>query len=510
MLQSDLSLLTRLSAIAVSLSAERNLDILLEKIVEEACSFFNSDGGTLYLLEDEKLHVKISQNRSLGIKLGGHTGGEVDIPPIPKDPRFVSAYSLINKRTINIQDLYSKTEFDFTGPKEFDRLKGYRSKSMLVTPLLDHEKDAIGVLQLVNAINSDGSSKSGFEDQYIILAESLASLAAMAIKNSKLLIETEKMFNSFMKVIITGLDARSQYTHGHVERVAKLTLELALALNEVDDGPYQMVKFSEAELKELTVAGWIHDMGKIVSPTHIMDKSKKLETIFDRIVLIEERFKHLIMATKHAYLEKLLADPTADRKEIMDKLNEEVAVIESDLNFLKSCNSPNVEMDDKKLNRLYLIAKSKPLAEFKKLLTDDELQNLAIKHGSLNENERKLMEDHIVVTKRMLEDIFFPDNLKNVALYAGSHHEALDGSGYPDKLTYDKMPIQSRILAVVDQLEALTAPDRPYKRANSIEHALAVLEKSAAAGKIDAELVRIIKEKNVFERFKAKEKKGSH
>ncbi len=508
----DLSLLNRLAQIGISLSAERNIDALLEKIVDEASVFTNADGVTLYLVQDGVLHFSISHNNSLGTKFGGVTGKPISYPPVPMDPAFVSGYAAIHKETVNIPDVYKSTGFDFTGPKKYDEQTGYRSVSMLVTPLVNHENEIIGVLQLLNAIDPDTGQVTRFHEKFAVLAESLASQAAVALNNFNLVKETERLFESFLEVMATGLDARSKYTHGHVQRVAGLTMELAEAINETDIGPYADFKFTDMDQKELKIAALMHDIGKIVSPPHIMDKSVKLETIFDRARLLEERYELIEAQAKISGQERKiqLLSGGAASEEVDKDLLAELEEIHKERDFVLSCNNPGEFMDPEKVDRLKLIADS----EYErngtrtKRLSEDEFLNLSIRKGSLNDEERQIMQDHIRVTIKMLDKIPFPRKFQSAPLYAASHHECLDGSGYPKGLTGEKMPVQSRMMCITDFLEALMATDRPYKKAMPIEKAFSILEGEASRGKLDMELIDILKKKQVFQRFIDKEKKG--
>ncbi len=511
----SLPLLNRLAQIGISLSAERNMPALLEKIADEALSFTNADGVTFYLLEDNHLHFSVSVNLSLNTRTGGVTGTPTDFPPLPLDDSFVSAYAAIHKETVNVHDVYRSTGFDFTGPKKFDEKTGYRSVSQLAVPLKNNQDDVIGVLQLLNAIDPETKNIIPFDERATILAESLASQASVALSNFYLVKETEHLFESFLKVMAAGLDARSKYTHGHVRRVAGLTMELARAVNATTEGALADKHFSKADINELWIAGWMHDIGKIVSPPHIMDKSVKLETIFDRASLIATRYEFMKASERKSFAERKLAlGQNSANSETLGRLElEEQKIIEeldSEKEFLLACNHPGEFMDDDKIERLSLIAGKTYVIEGKTCnrLSADELKNLSIRRGSLTDEERKIMQDHIVVTVRMLDNMSFPKKYKNAALYAGSHHECLDGSGYPKGLIGEEMPLQSRILAVSDFLEALMASDRPYKKPMPLEKALAILKNEVEKGKIDGDLIDLIEKEEVFQKFLERDKAG--
>jgi HD-GYP domain-containing protein (c-di-GMP phosphodiesterase class II) len=509
----DVTQIQRLIEIGISLSSERNLGALLEKIVDAAIEITNSDGCTIYLKRGASLDFTVSKNISLGMMVGGLSGMAAKVPPVPLSPSFVSSYAAITRKTVNIPDVYSSAEFDFRGPKEYDKKMNYRTYSMLVTPLLDYQNEVIGVLQLLNAISRETGEVITFPKKHESLAKALASQAAVAISNVTLIHETEKLFESLLEVMATATDARSKYTHGHIRRVAGLALELANAINEADEGPFAKQRFSDDDLNELRIAGWMHDIGKIVSPPHIMDKAMKLETIIDRSDLVRTRYDVIkLLAIQSGYarkIELLKNGKTAEEAAFLDEeLSRELAQIEDESKFVLACNNPKENMEDEKIERLKNIAsKTYHLngAAYPRL-TENELLNLSIRKGSLTEEERKIMMSHIDVTVKMLDKIPFSRKLKNVPLYAGSHHECLDGSGYPKGIKGDQMPIQSRILAVVDFLEALTAADRPYKKALPMELAWKILQSEADKNHLDGDLLQIIRRKNVYERFVEKEK----
>jgi HD-GYP domain-containing protein (c-di-GMP phosphodiesterase class II) len=509
----DTSEIHRLIEIGISLSSERNLDALLEKIVDAAIEITNSDGCTIYIKKGAFLYFTVSKNISQGLKVGGLSGLPSKVPPVPLSPSFVSSYAAITRKTVNIPDVYTSEEFDFRGPKEYDKKMNYKSFSMLVTPLLDYQNEVIGVLQLLNAISRDTGEVITYPKKYEALAKALASQAAVAISNVTLIRETEKLFESLLEVMATATDARSKYTHGHIRRVAGLSLELADAINEADTGPFASLSFNADDLNELRIAAWMHDIGKIVSPQHIMDKSMKLETIVDRSDFIRARYDVIkLLAVQSNYAKKielLKTGKSAGETAFLDEeLSREITQIEDEAKFVLACNNPNENMADEKVARLKNIASQMYSVDgvVYPRLTQDELLNLSIKKGSLTEEERKIMQSHVDVTIKMLDKIPFSRKLNNVPLYAGSHHECLDGSGYPKGLKAEQMPVQSRILAVTDFLEALTAADRPYKKALPMDLVWKILQSEVDKNHLDGGLLQLIREKNVYERFVEKEK----
>lgn len=497
---------TRVAKIGAQLSATQRLETLFETIVDKGISFLSADGGALFIVEESQLKIKSFVSRSLELRFDSGKSEKFPLHSIPIDRTSVVGRATLDRKTINIPNLHSADlEGELETPKKFDRLLGYDTRSTICSPMFDQEGRVIGALQMVNALDAASGAIGPFPPESEILLELLANQAAINIINSQLLREAEMMFNSLLKVINIGLDERSAHTSGHVERVASMTMELARMINQATRGPFAMVNFSDANLKELWVAGWLHDMGKIVSPSHIMDKSRKLERLCDGIELIEERFKTLAERMRADAFKKI-ADKSRDRESspevesaILAELDAALAGLDEELRQIRASNEPGERMSQELLDRIRRIGSSATPEGFGPKLTDSEIAALTIRSGSLTAKERKIMMDHIVVTKRLLAKIHFPKEMKNAPLYAGSHHESLDGSGYPEGLNADQMPLQSRMLAVIDQLEALTASDRPYKKSLSYEEALAILTDQAEKGKLDRDIVEILKTRNILQ-----------
>ena len=490
----------RLTEIGIGLSAELNLDALLDKIVRYARELSGADAGTLYLLLDGRLHFKILQNETLGIFQGGLSEKRITLEPVPLDKTNVSAFAALLKRTVRIQDVYKSKEFDFSGPRRYDAITGYHSKSMLVVPMKDHEGTVIGVLQLMNAL--DAGTKSAFAkatadlrevipfgDDAVNLTEALASQAAIAISNARLIQETKDLFEGLIKVLALALDARSHATRKHIQRVARLNFLLAIAINKKTTGPFANVRFTKDELEEIRLAGWLHDVGKVTTPNWVVEKRTKLEKPFDLIELIRTRFA--------AIRENLQSETMIKKEAFAPKLAE----LENDFRFLCECNSPREGLDPKTIERLHSIAQKTYFedGEAKPYLTVEELTHLSVRRGNLTHDELCLMREHIIWTKKMLGEIPFKGRLKNVPVYASQHHERLNGTGYPDGLTAKDLPLQSRILAVADVFEALTAADRSYKKPMSLEEAFAILRKAAGKGELDKDVVELLIEDRVYE-----------
>ena len=478
----------------------------------EARAFTRADAGTLYLVQDEsrELKMEIVQNDTLGMRFVG--SGE--IPWNPTLPLFntdgspnhanVSAYVAISGKTVNIPDVYEAEAFDFEGTRRADQASGYRCKSMLVIAMRDHEDEIIGVLQLINALDARGQVipfSSAVED----LIASLASQAAVAITNVRLIQEMEALFEAFVKVMAAAIDEKAHYTRGHIERVALLTMAISESISETNEGPYANVHFSEEELNELRIAAWMHDVGKVTTPEWVVDKANKLETVFDRVELIKTRFGMIREQIRARAFERKVVLMEQEKGgaavcEVDAALEKQIQELDEELDFLIRVNTPKEFMKDEHLERLQQIGKKTYLEDGKAVpyLTEDELKNLSIRKGSLTGEQIGIIRNHAAITLKMLEHIPFTKKLKNVPRYAGAHHETLDGSGYPLGISGDQLPLQSRILAVADIFEALSARDRPYKKSKTLEETVRILGFMVKDGHLDPALVDLVVKEKVY------------
>jgi len=466
--------------VGLALSVEKNINKLLEMIVDEARELSNSDAGTLYMLneEDQSLRFEIMQNESMNTRMGGTSGVDITLPNVPLylngEPNHsnVCSHVALIGGTVNIPDVYEAEGFDFTGPREYDKETGYRSKSMLVVPLKNHENDIIGVLQMLNAQDPETGEVIAFSPDYVDLTASLASQAAVALTNTQLIQDLRNLFYAFIKSIATAIDEKSPYTGGHINRVVDLTMLIAEYINGIHEGPFGNVRFNEDELEELRLAAWMHDVGKIITPEYVVDKATKLETIFDLSRSIEIRFNYIAKSIENSYLKKkmeLMADGKdhgAEIKRLDEDLAGELQALSEDLSFIKDCNNAGEFMSDEYIARIEAIAAKTFFLDGQEqpYLDEFEVRNLSIRKGTLTDDERKIIEHHATMTMKILEQLPFPKILVKVPEYAGGHHEKLDGSGYPQGLAGDQLPIQSRIMAIADIFEALTAKDRPYRQ----------------------------------------------
>ena len=508
--ENQLEHIKKLTRIGVALSAEKNIGRLFEMIVDEAREFAHADGGTLYIMSDDEqeLRFAIVQNDTLNVRMGG-TSGEIAWKPVSlKNPdgspnhSNVSAYAAHSGNVVNIPDVYDAEGFNFEGTRKFDATTGYRSKSMLVVPMRNHEQDIIGVLQLLNAMDMESNESIPFSGESQEMTESLTSQAAVALTNNRLIQGLEGLLESFITLVATAIDEKSPYTGGHVRRVAELTITIAKKINKSKEGPYADVFFNEDQMREIRIAAWLHDVGKVTTPEYVVDKSTKLETICDRIELLKTRFEVLKRDREIELLRKSIVDRNAPlglssrsggrggEGGLLSDDDHFNGMLEDDLNFLINANVGTEFMGREKIERLKNIAQRRWTFDGKEasILTDNEISNLSIQRGTLTDDERDVINNHATVTYKMLSQLPFPKKLRNVSQYAAAHHERPDGSGYPLGLKGDQLSLQSRILGLADIFEALTAKDRPYKKGKTLSEVLNIMRFMVKNGHIDGEL----------------------
>lgn len=510
--------LEQLNEVGAALSQERNINRLLENILIAAKTITHADGGTLYRMTDDREHLRfeIMRTDTLGIALGGTTGNPINLPDLPlKNERgepnnaMVAAYAAINDKTVNIADAYSEAGFDFSGTRKFDTGTGYRSKSFLTVPMKNHENHVIGVLQLINAIDLVTGEVQAFSDSDQRLAESLASQAAIALTNRQLISQLEVLFESFISLINLAIDEKSPYTGGHCQRVPALTMMLAEAVNDTSRGPLAEFNMTDKDRYELKIAGLLHDCGKVTTPVHVVDKATKLQTLFDRIHLVDTRFEVLKRDAEISALREMLtlrpvANAAAEAR-IQTTCDAEIANLGAEREFLRHANVGSEAMKPEDQQRVRDIGVRRKWRNIEGVEADflsaDEIENLAIRAGTLTGSEREIINYHIVATIKMLEQLPWPGHLRNVPEYAGGHHERMDGKGYPKGLTREQMSVQARIMGIADIFEALTARDRPYKQGMKLSQAVSILKNFADNGHIDRDLFRVFIERKVYRKY---------
>lgn len=447
----------RLHAIGIALSTEHERTPLLTKILEGAKELCEADGGTLYTVTSEqRLHFECILSDTLDFS-------EAKLPDFPlfteegkPIQNFVVTHAVHAREPVHIPDVYQAKGYDFSGTFAVDELLGYHTREVLVVPVIDYEGNVACVLQLINP-------KTPFNQEDIDLTRSLASQAGIALTNQRLICDLEALFNTLIRTVGSAIDEKSPATANHSRRVPVLARLLAEAVGG----------FTEEQLHELEVAAYLHDIGKIATPEHIMDKRTKLETVFDRIELLKTR------------LEVLKREQP-----------ERTAEFDAYAKLFDECNRGEIPITDDVIKQIEA-ASCETWGEGRPLLTDEEKASLLIPHGNLNPEERKIIDDHILATQRILAMLPFPKNLSEVPEIAGAHHEHIDGTGYPQGLTGDQMSVRARILPIADIFEALSSPERLYKKALTLPEITRIMDRMAADGHIDPQLWETFKRRNV-------------
>jgi HD-GYP domain-containing protein (c-di-GMP phosphodiesterase class II) len=496
--------LEQLNQIGIALSKERDTPKLLETILIAAKSLLNADGGTLYRLNEatQQLHFEVLRNDSLQLYMGGTTGMTIPFPPIPLydeagQPKtgMVVTYAVLHDTTVVIDDAYADQNFDFSGTQRFDQKTGYRSRSFLTVPMKNHEDQIIGVFQLINALDPESGKVRTFSPADRQLAESLASQAAIALTNHQLINQLQTLFEALIALINIAIDHKSHYTGAHCQRVPVLTMMIAEAASRSNRGRLKDFNPTPDELYELKIAGLLHDCGKIATPVHVVDKATKLETLFDLIHHVDTRFEVLKRDVEIDCLKaKLVAVERGDHAAIPGLeqcFRDRLAELNAAREHLRRCNIGGEFMLPEAQERVRQIAAYRwvgPDGQERNFLSEDEVANLCIAKGTLNPNERTLIEEHVALTLRMLKTLPWPKPLGNVPDYAGSHHEKLDGSGYHRGLHGSELTTQARIIGLADVFEALTARDRPYKPGKPLSEVLNILGRMVQDQQLDSDL----------------------
>jgi len=525
-LQANLSLrgqeLAQLSKIGAALSSERDPDQLQEMILTEAREITSADAGSLYLVEknpyipakeddfwvDKQLRFKLAQNDSIGASYQ-----EFVMPILRKS---MAGYAALTGEYLNIEDAYNlPVDSEFQHNRSFDEKMGYRTKSVFCVPMKSHLGEIIGVLQLINRKRdysvrlSDAETIAAqvipFDAHCVEMASSLASQAAVSIENVRLYEEIKKLFEGFIVASVHAIEQRDPTTSGHSERVAALTVDLAQRVDQISSGPYRSVKLSRDDLQQLKYACLLHDFGKIGVREHVLVKAKKLYP--EQLDAIKYRFQFIKKALESQCssqkVQKLLEQGREEALKYLAALDldfqSRLHEIDEALEFILQANEPRV-LAEGGFERLSEI-KSKTFQDngtIEKLLNDEEVKLLFIPRGSLSEEERKEIESHVTNTYNFLSKIPWAAHLKQVPEIAFAHHEKMDGRGYPRGLNSPQIPLPSKMMTISDIYDALTASDRPYKKAVPVDRALGILESEVKEGKLDAELFKIFVDAEIF------------
>lgn len=490
----------RIIEINKELSSQLDKNRLFEMILKFTREITHCEAGTLYIMSKDKkyLEFKVIQNDKLNLEMGG-TKENLKWEALPlylengcENKNMLAVISALEKRIINIKDAYNCNKYEFEGTKKVDSITGYKSQSMLVVPLINHEEDVIGVLQLINKIKiSKKVIPFNKEDENITIA--LASQAAMALTNSQLINSLEDFLNAYVSTIAQAIDAKSKHTSNHIGKMAKISILLAHAIND-DKTIYTDVKYDENMYKQIELAAWMHDIGKISTPESVIDKATKLEAIVDRIDIINHKFEILKRDLEISYL-----------KNEIDKNSYEEALskLDKENDFLKFVNLGSEFMDDKCIERILSISKYSYSfqGEEKPLLSDNEIENLTIRKGTLTSREKRIMNNHAQLSYDMLSKLPFPKKYNKILNIAANHHEKLNGKGYPRGLSEKDLSLEDRILILSDIFEALTSNDRPYKEGKKLSEVFNILFNMANSNEIDLKLLDFFYNHDILKKY---------
>ncbi|MBO9540647.1 GAF domain-containing protein [bacterium] len=507
--------LQELNAIGIALSSERDPDKLLDLILKKSRDIVYADAGSLYLVERKdangpKLRFKLSQNDTFPFAYQEFT--------MPISRQSLAGYVALTGHALNLEDVYHLPEgAEYAFDRTFDRRTGYRTKSMLVIPMRNRSNETIGILQLINRKRRRDTLLDEphlmerevipFDPLHEELVLSLASQAAVAIENNSLYQDIEGLFEGFVNASVTAIESRDPTTSGHSARVANLTVALAELVDGLDHGPFRDVHFSRDQIREVRYASLLHDFGKVGVREEVLVKAKKLYPL--KLELIQSRFHfvrqaletrdsrsrldYVLAKGREAYLSEL---PRFDAT-----LAHELAALDEYLRIILEANEPTV-LEEGSFLRLMEIAQHTYRDLYgseQPLLLPDEVRQLSIRRGSLDESERREIERHVSHTYRFLSQIPWTSDLARVPDIAYAHHEKLNGKGYPQALADEGIPVQSKMMAIADIFDALTASDRPYKKAVPLERALDILHFEAKDHHIDAQLLDLFIDYRIFE-----------
>jgi HD-GYP domain-containing protein (c-di-GMP phosphodiesterase class II) len=506
--------LKTLNKIGVALSTERNTDALLELILTKSREITSSDAGSLYLVEEEldgakHLVFKLTQSDSHSVPFSQFT--------LPIDTHSIAGYAAATGQPLNIKDAYRIRSLPIRHNRDFDEKFHYRTKSMLVLPMKNQKDEVIGVLQLINAKKHAEVKLTSrqivhaevipFSQRSQELAASLASQAAVALENNLLYRDIERLFEGFVKASVTAIESRDPTTFGHSERVAKLTVGLAEAVDRCDAGPYRDVHFTPKDIREIRYASILHDFGKVGVREEVLVKAKKLYP--SQLELVRKRYLYIRKAVElEAYRKKLdfvLRNGNQSFEEFFAQIDAEhhdqFQTLDNFLQLILQANEPTVlpEKTSEKLGEIAGWSFEDPTGPAEALLAPEELRLLSIPKGSLDDGERMQIESHVIHSFRFLSQIPWTKELKNVPEIARAHHEKLDGSGYPYRMKAEDIPFQSKMMTISDIYDALTARDRPYKRAVPMERALNIIGDEVKSQLLDPVLFKLFLDAKIYQ-----------
>lgn len=464
---------------SIALTSEHDYNKILEKIIHCAMDLTNCEGGTLYLYRENRLEFMIMRNVSEEVQIRGGKAA-----PLELDETKMCAYCALHRELVNVPDVYDEnTEFDFSGPKEHDKLFGCRTKSMLAFPLINHEEKLIGVVQLLNARDKE-EKLIAFTTEHEVLIRALASMAAVSLSNMQYVSQIKDLLHSIVKVFTNAIDARTPYNYYHSRNVHDLVVCFMDYCDAKAEEAHREAPFDAERREELELAALMHDVGKLVTPLEVMNKETRLA---GRLKTVLARLKYVHALKRISYLEGgCLEEEYETEKEYLSRMAELVSQINGS-GFLEDAKEAQIR---ELATRTYVDTDGAVLP----YLTEEEAVCLLIKRGTLTDEEREIMKQHAVYTNRFLSAMDLDTHYKNVRTWASRHHEFLNGKGYPEGLGGEDLPMEVRLLTIADVYDALTSEDRPYKKAHSKESAFAILTKMVEDGQVDGEILAKFRE----------------
>lgn len=515
--------------------------VIIEKVMRVARKACDADGCFFFSVSDNKyINLEYSRVNSLNVGISGTENmaffPSVFLPDVKNRSRKApSEYCALNREIINSPNIFQTTGIDTDLIAKFDDANNYSTISLLAIPLVDRKDNLLGVAQFTNAKDANGKIISfTTEAQKVVL--SVCKLITIALENKNQKEAYSQLLESFIEVLARAIDAKSPYTGSHCQRVPIIARLLATAAVQETTGNLKTFEMSPDDWYTLHIASWLHDCGKVTTPEYIVDKATKLETIFNRIHEIRNRFEILRRDAHIEYLQKRLNNIDT-KQHLQAEFVAKVKQLEEDFAFVAKCNTGDIELNDRDIARLEQISQIQFIRYFNRMLglswaerdnvenkdfyvhparenllqnrkdqifgpyNRGELYNLEIRRGTINKEERDKINEHIVVTIDMLKALPFPKELSKVVEYAGAHHERIDGKGYPNGLTGDQMSVPAKIMAIADIFEALTANDRPYKEPKKLSEVLRIMQQMKHNGHIDPDLYDVFIRSKVYQDY---------
>ena len=535
---SDEILLDKTFSLLQTIATADNTDELIKNILTESSSLAEADGCFFFSVTPSCfMNLNYSNVKSLDLNVSG-TANLGLFPsiflPESKNKKKLSPSEICASRQeiINSADIYTEKDLDTSFLQQFDNQNNYRTISLLAFPILSSQNKPLGVVVLTNASDERGkicSFSPSIQKKIIGLCQGIG----LALERQQLKESYSQLLESFINILAKAIDAKSPYTGLHCQRVPIITKMLAAAAVAETSGPFKNFEMSDSEWYALHIASWLHDCGKITTPEYIIDKGTKLETVYNRIHEIRNRFEILRRDAHIEYLQKRLAN-TDTKENLQAEFVEKVKKLQEDFEFIGKCNTGDIPLsatDIEQLENLSNISftryfdRTVGLSWSEKELINDlkaasqpeeehllqnrpeqlnapydkgELSNLTVKQGTINPAEREKINEHIVTTIDILKNLPFPPELSNIIEYAGAHHERVDGKGYPNGLTGEQMSIPAKIMAIADVYEALTASDRPYKKPKKLSEVLKIMREMKNSGHLDPDLYDLFIKSGIY------------